>query len=222
MRKNILIIGGTGFLGYHLAKKCLDKKWKVSSVSIKKSKKIRFLSKVNYLYFDISNKKNLKKYLKLKYDYVVNLGGHVNHKEKIKTFKSHYNGSKNLVDFFLNKNIKSFLQVGSCVEYGICESPQNEKNYTKPKYLKSTYGKAKLQATNYLLKINKKFNFPGNIIRFYLVYGPKQDFNRFIPIVIKGCLSDDQFPCSSGEQFRDFLYVDDAVSGILKCLKKKI
>ena len=31
----ILITGGTGFIGYHLAKKCLDLNWSVVSVSTK-------------------------------------------------------------------------------------------------------------------------------------------------------------------------------------------
>ena len=103
MRKSILIIGGTGFLGYHLAKKCLKKKWKVTSVSTNKPKKIRFLSKVKYLIFDIAKKELINKNLKSNYDYVVNFGGYVNHNEKIKTFKSHYIGCKNLADFFQKK-----------------------------------------------------------------------------------------------------------------------
>ena len=37
------------------------------------------------------------------------------------------------------------------------------------------------------LKKNEKYKFPCTILRPYLVYGPKQDFNRFIPITIKGC-----------------------------------
>ena len=37
--KKILIIGGTGFLGYHLAKNALKKNWKVFSLSINKPKK---------------------------------------------------------------------------------------------------------------------------------------------------------------------------------------
>jgi len=43
---NILIVGGTGFIGYHLAKKSLTKGWQVTSISSKPPKKIRYLSKV--------------------------------------------------------------------------------------------------------------------------------------------------------------------------------
>jgi len=221
LSKKILIIGGTGFLGYHLAKKCISKKWDVTSVSINSPKTIRFLPKVKYVILDIIKKKHILKKIKSNYDYIVNLGGYVNHNEKLKTFQSHCNGSKNLIDFFLNKNIESFLQVGSCVEYGINKSPQNEKMSTKTKDLVSTYGKAKLLATNYLLKKNKTHNFPGNVIRLYSVYGPRQDFNRIIPIIIKGCLDNSNFPCSSGNQFRDFLYVDDAINAMIMCLKSK-
>lgn len=221
MNKKILIIGGTGFLGYHLAKKCLTKRWDVTSISSNKPKKIRFLPKVKYLILDITKKKLILNKIKTNYDYVVNLGGYVNHTEKLKTYKSHYNGSKNLIDFFLKKRIKSFLQVGSCIEYGKNKSPQKETSTAQVKDLKSTYGKAKLSATNYLLKKNKTHNFPGNVIRLYLVYGPRQDFNRFIPIIIKGCLDNSNFPCSSGSQFRDFLYVDDAIKAIIRCLKNK-
>jgi nucleoside-diphosphate-sugar epimerase len=34
-------------------------------------------------------------------------------------------------------------------------------------------------------------------------------------------LQDSFFPCSSGDQFRDFLYVDDLTNAIFKCLKNK-
>ena len=58
---NILIVGGTGFIGYHLAKTCLEKGWKVSSISSKKPKKSRFLSQVKYMICDISKEKKIKK-----------------------------------------------------------------------------------------------------------------------------------------------------------------
>jgi UDP-glucose 4-epimerase len=219
LKKKILIVGGTGFLGYHLAKKCLAKGWQVTSISTNNPKKTRFLSKVKYLIVDISKKKTLQKKIKPNYDFVVNFGGYVNHNEKLKTYQSHYVGCKNLADFFLDKKIESFIQIGSCVEYGYNKSPQDENKIFNINKLKSTYGKAKLSSTHYLLKKFKEKKFPCTILRLYLVFGPRQDYNRFIPSIIKGCLEDSLFPCSLGNQFRDFLYVDDAINAILKCLK---
>ena len=103
MKKKILIVGGTGFIGYHLAKICLKKKFLVTSLSFRKVKNERYLKKVKYIKCDISNQNNLKKNIKENFDYVVNLGGYVNHNEKVKTFNSHYRGCKNLADFFKKK-----------------------------------------------------------------------------------------------------------------------
>lgn len=64
--KSILIVGGTGFVGYHLAKKCINKNWLVSSISTKKPKKLRKLKGVKYIICDITNFKNIKKNLKKK------------------------------------------------------------------------------------------------------------------------------------------------------------
>ena len=59
--KKILIVGGTGFIGYHLAKESLKKKWEVTSISSHKVKNKRSLTKVSYIYCDISKKNSLKK-----------------------------------------------------------------------------------------------------------------------------------------------------------------
>lgn len=212
---NILIIGGTGFIGYHLAKRCLKKKWLVTSISTKPPKKLRRLSGVNYVYCDISKKNYLKKKINFSYTYVVNLGGHVDHSNNKKIKETHFIGCKNLVSIFLKKQPKAFIQMGSSVEYGDISSPQKENAKCKPK---TSYGNAKLSSSTYLINLYKKKNFPSVVLRLYLAYGPKQDFNRFLPIIIDGCLKDKKFPCSSGNQFRDFIYIDDVIDAILKSL----
>ena len=61
-KKKILITGGTGFIGYHLARKCLKLNWSVSSLSTKKPKKVRKLKNVKYIICDITDKKKIKKH----------------------------------------------------------------------------------------------------------------------------------------------------------------
>tara|TARA_B100000401_G_scaffold436030_1_gene378782 strand:+ start:303 stop:791 length:489 start_codon:yes stop_codon:yes gene_type:complete len=158
LSKKILITGGTGFIGYNLAKKCLKLNWSVTSLSSKKPKKLRKLKKVNYLICDISDRKKLKKKIKTNYDYVVNLAGYVDHSHKLKTMKSHYNGCKNISSLFLKTKIKKFIQIGSCVEYGKISSPQKENDHNKHKTY-SVYGSSKLLSTKFLLKLKKNLIF---------------------------------------------------------------
>ena len=217
-KNNILIVGGTGFIGYHLAKRSLKKGWTVTSISSKAPKKKRYLPKVKYLLCDITKKKALRRNIQKQFKYVVNLGGYVDHSNKEKTFQSHYIGCKNLTEILLKKAPKAFIQIGSSIEYGNAKSPQKENFRCNPK---SVYGKAKLLASKHLLNLFKKQEFPSTILRLYQAYGPRQDLNRFIPIIISGCIKNKQFPCSKGNQLRDFLYVDDVVNAILKSLTNK-
>ena len=215
-KKSILIIGGSGFIGSHLAKKCL-KGMKVIIVSRRKIFKNKRNKLIKYINFDISNKKNFTKLKKYKIDYVVNCGGNVNHFEKKETYQSHFIGVKNLFDYFKKKNIKKFIQIGSSSEYGKIPSPQKEIKLGKPKMI---YGKSKMKASKFLLKKFKTNKFPVVILRLYQVYGPNQSINRLIPFVIYSSLKDKVFPCSSGFQKRDFLFIDDVISAIMLALKK--
>ena len=107
MKKKILITGGTGFIGYHLAKKCIRMGWDVTSLSKGKPNSIRKLKKVKYLIGDLTKKKDLN-ILKKKFDYVVNAAGVVDHSSDKNVFKAHYLGCKNLANFFLKKKNKTF------------------------------------------------------------------------------------------------------------------
>jgi len=217
-KTKILIVGGTGFIGYHLSKSCIKKNWNVTSISTRRPKKKRFLNKIKYVICDISQKNELKKKINEKFDYVVNLGGHVDHSNIKKTFRSHFIGLKNLTEIFENNKPKLFIQLGSGGEYGLCKSPHRE---GKGKVPKSTYYKSKYLATKLLISLYKKKNFPISILRLYQAYGPRQDLNRLIPIAIYNCLKNKRFDCSSGIQFRDFVYVDDVIRSIMNTLKNK-
>jgi dTDP-glucose 4,6-dehydratase len=216
LKKKILILGGTGFIGYHLAKESLKRGFNVTSVSKNNPVKKRYLKNVNYVTVDISKKNLIKNHIKKNFEYIVNLAGYVDHSNKKETYISHYIGCKNIINFFLNKKIKAFIQIGSSMEYGFAKSPHKEHYKCKPL---SVYGKAKFLSTKYLLNLYKKKNIPVTILRIYQVYGPKQDLNRFIPIVINSCKYNQDFPCSHGKQYRDFLYIDDLIEAIFLTFK---
>ena len=51
--------------------------------------------------------------------------------------------------------------------------------------------------------------------------GEGQGFNRFLPQIIKGCLKNEEFPTSEGNQIRDFCYVSDIIDGIIATIKSE-
>ena len=159
-----------------------------------------------------------KKLDKFDFDFIINLGGYVDHSNKAKTLQSHYFGCKNLIDFYKKKKIKLFIQVSSSLEYGKIKAPHDEKSNCNPS---ATYGTAKSKATKYIINCDKKKKFPYVILRLYQIYGPNQSINRLIPIVISSCLRNKKFDCSSGIQKRDFLYIDDLTKLIKIILFKK-
>ncbi len=216
--KKILIIGGTGFLGFHISQSLLKRNCEIVSVSLNKPKKIRKLNNVIYINFDISKIKNFYKLKNYSFDYVINLGGYVNHTDRHEVKEFHYIGVKNLYEHFKRKNLNLFIQVGSSLEYGKQKKPHKENIKCIPNGI---YGKYKNKATNFLLGKYKKNKFPVSILRFYQVYGPKQDLNRFIPLLIKSCVDKVFLDTSTGNQKRDFLYISDAVSAFIKTIESK-
>lgn len=215
-KKKVLVVGGTGFIGSNLVGK-IRKKFDVYSLSLTKPKK-KF-SDVRYLYCDITQKKKLKKKLNKNFNFIINLGGYIDHSKSKKTYKTHYLGFKNLCEIFIDKKIEKFVQFGSCLEYGYCKAPQNENQ--EGKNIKSDYTFGKQKATNYALNLYKKKNFPITIFRLFQAYGPGQDFKRLIPQAINKFLKGEELNLSHGSQIRDFIYIDDVSEAILKLLKLK-
>ena len=214
-----MIIGGTGFIGFNLIKKLNRSKFEIYSLSRNKPKNDKKISYVRYIYCNISNTKKLNNIFKNKFfDYVINFGGDIDHKNKQKVYASHYLGTQNLANIFKKKKIKKFIQIGSSIENGKIKSPQQVNILKKSSEIESYYGRSKHLATKYLLNLYKKFFFPVTILRLFQVYGPHQDTNRLIPFVISNCIKDSNFPCSSGAQYRDFIYVDDVNDLIIKSL----
>ena len=119
----------------------LKKNLQVTSISTNRPKNNRN-SKVKYLFCDISDKK--VKVLQ-NFDYVVNLGGHVDHSKRLKLIEVII-CLKNLIDYFKKTKIKKFVQIGSSVEYGFNKTHKKKVWYIRS--WKTSLWKAKILSTN--------------------------------------------------------------------------
>ncbi len=222
MKKKILILGGTGFVGSNILKYAIKKNFSLVSVSKsrKSNIKIKFKKNVVFLNLDLTYKKNLiKLFDKYQFDYIINASGYVDHSKNKKIIKEHYILIKNLVDVLKNKKIKSFIQLSSGLEYGNYPPPHFENIVCKPR---SLYAKSKNNSTKLLINAFRHNRLPVNVLRLYQVYGPHQENNRIIPFIINASIQNKSFPCSEGKQKRDFLYIDDLINLIDLIFKSNI
>ncbi|MAR44242.1 MAG: hypothetical protein CMC48_09265 [Flavobacteriaceae bacterium] len=152
---SILIVGATGFVGSNLL--YFLSKYKYDLTAISKNSNLKIKKKnISLIKLDVSKIKDLKKKIKNEYDIVINLSGYVDHKNKKKVYDVHYKGAKNLINFFKDKNIQQFIQIGSSIEYGRIKSPHKEPKFLKKMNTFSDYGNAKYKISRFILELNKK------------------------------------------------------------------
>ena len=219
--KSILVVGGAGFIGINLVKKILQLGAKVTCLSLKRKKTKLAHKNLKYIFCDFTKINVLKKKINKQFDYVVNLGGYIDHSKFFNkgrmVIDNHFLSTMNLLTTLKRDKLKRYLQVGTCDEYGSNTSPIKE-NYKEDPI--TSYAVAKLASINLLIMLHKTENFPATALRLFLVYGPHQKNDRLIPQVISGCLKKKKFPVSKGNQLRDFCYVDDVINAILLSLTK--
>ena len=216
----LLIVGGTGFIGRNLVLNALEKGFNIVVLSLNEPSSQQKVEGVDYLQKDITKPIQTSNQLtKTPFDYVVNLSGYIDHCRFLEggheLIKAHFEGVQNLLQWLDWSKLKRFVQIGSSDEYGNHPAPQHEEMRELPI---SPYSLGKVASTQFLQMLHRTQGFPAVILRLFLTYGPGQDNKRFFPATIQGCLSDDPFPTTAGEQLRDFCYVDDIAQGILATL----
>jgi nucleoside-diphosphate-sugar epimerase len=212
----VLIVGGTGFIGRHLAVKCLKDTPFVTCIGLSSEKS--FSKDMEFIQADISDKKQLQAVLRDRpFDYVFNLGGYIDHTAYFKggrrLIESHFTGLMNLIDCLNRDALKGFVQIGSSDEYGNTPAPQKE--YIRESPI-SPYSFAKTAASHFIQTLSNTEGFPGVVLRLFLVYGPGQDEKRFLPQIITAFLKNESVETTEGRQVRDFCYIDDVIDGIIK------
>ena len=214
-KKRVLLLGAHGFIGQRLLQRLCQACADVTAIVFSSSDQLVDL-KYEVIKADLANTSSITFLSSMLFDYVFNLSGYIDHTPYFKGGRSvintHYIGLLNLLEVLDRSQLKGFVQVGSSDEYGGLSSPLSESIREAPI---SPYSCAKLAATQLIQMLAKTENFPGVVLRFFLVYGPGQGIGRFLPQVIQGCLNNSIFPTSQGEQLRDFCYVEDIVDAML-------
>lgn len=79
----------------------------------------------------------------------------------------------------------------------------------------SPYAAAKAGATVWALMFGRTYGLPVCVVRPFFVYGPRQEPGKLIPTTLRSLLQGERPRVESAQRVCDFLYVADAVRGLL-------
>ncbi len=81
----------------------------------------------------------------------------------------------------------------------------------------SPYAAAKAAADIYCGMFHRAYGLPVVVARPFLTYGPGQAASKLVPYVITSLLRRESPNLTSGTSIHDFVFVDDVVSGLVRC-----
>ncbi len=122
-------------------------------------------------------------------------------------------GTLNLLKALKKTACKRLVTVDTAEIYGRNPPPFREEMAPDPV---SPYSLSKALATLLCRTWATAYGFPVTILRLFLVYGPGQGGERFLPQLIAAGLSGRPLRMTAGEQTREYTYIDDVVEGFLR------
>lgn len=119
-------------------------------------------------------------------------------------------GTLNVLDAARDSDVERLVNASSSSVYGKPKYlPYDEDHPTTPI---SPYGASKLAAEHYVRVYNEVYGLPTVSLRYFTVYGPRMRPNMAITNFVSRCLhGEPPVVYGSGEQTRDFTYIEDIV-----------
>ena len=218
----VLVTGSTGFIGRHVVRELLVKKFKITSIVRRKSKLKKFKqnNKIKHIYCDLN--KDLKKLNNVnfaKIDLLIHLAwsGLPNHNSK-HHIRTNLKKNKKFLSLMIKKGINRIMVFGTCSEFGRKKGGLDEKTKTKPL---NYYGKSKDLLRKWLFNKYKNKKIIIQWIRLFYIYGPGQYEKALLPSLDIALKKQKKvFKMSGGEQKRDFLHVNAVAKKVVKIAKK--
>jgi len=219
--KKVVITGGAGFIGANLAKELSanNSVTIIDNLSTGKKENIADLpqGKVEFVEGSIGDLSLLKRLFR-NVDFVFHQAAissvHKSIENPLATNEANVTGTLNVLLAARDSGVKKVIYASSAAVYGNTPTlPQREKMMSNPQ---SPYAVTKLVGEYYCQAFQTVYGLPTVSLRYFNVYGPKQDpnseYSAVIPKFIKR-LSEEKplIIFGDGEQTRDFVFVTDVV-----------
>jgi len=222
MGKSVLITGGAGFIGSNLVEGFLKKGYSVKVFDNfstgRKENLEEFIKDIEVVEADIRYYYMLDKAMKgvdivLHQAALPSVPRSVT--DPITSNEVNISGTLNVLEAAKNNGVYRVVFASSSSVYG--DSPELPKREDMPVNPLSPYAVNKLAGEKYAMVYSKVYGLETISLRYFNVFGPKQDPNSFysavIPKFIKAIINDQQpIIFGDGETSRDFTYIENVVN----------
>jgi len=216
----ILVTGGTGFIGKHLVEGLLSEGYSVKALvrSLEKAKKLEEMG-AKLVKGDITKPETLEGIAK-DVEAVVHLAALMKfHGVKWEDlYRVNVLGAENVIKEALKEDVDHFILTSTTEAMGpVKEIPADENSPMNPVY---DYGRSKLLAEELALSYYRKEGLPVTIIRPSGVYGPGDLYVTYsvVRAIARGLMK--RLP-GGGNHYIQFVFVKDVVQGYLRALQHR-
>jgi len=232
--KNILVTGGAGFIGSNFIKYALQNSGfnlvnfdKLTYAgNLENLTDIEFNDRYKFVKGDICEKDEVEKAVhENEIDTIINFAAESHVDRSILGAKEFINtnvmGTHVLLEVLKDHKLEKYLQVSTDEVYGSLPEDKKEILFTEstPITTNSPYSASKASADLLCNAFHHTFGLPILITRCSNNYGPYQFPEKLIPLMIAKTLNGEKLPVyGDGKNVRDWLYVEDHCSAIIKVL----
>jgi nucleoside-diphosphate-sugar epimerase len=220
-----LVTGGAGFIGSHLAEELVARGHQVrvvDSLITGKRANLDHLPGVEFLEGDLADSSTCQRAVDA-VEYVLHEAAIPSVprsvQDPVTSNRANIDGSLNLLVAARDAGVKRLVYAGSSSAYG--DTPTLPKREDMPANPLSPYALQKLVAEQYCQMFTRLYGFETVTIRYFNVFGPRQDpgspYSGVISLFATALLAGRQpLIYGDGEQTRDFTYVSNVVDGVLR------
>ena len=218
----ILITGGSGFIGSHIAEHYQDRADEIRVLDNLRTGYRKNLDDLTHTFIEGSiTDKDAVRRAAYGVDYIFHLAALVSVPESMakpsECVDINVQGLLNVLEAASETGIKKLVFASSAAVYG--DNPSVPKIETMLPEPKSPYAITKLDGEHYLDLYHRERNLETAAIRFFNVFGPRQDpqgaYAAAVPTFIEKALAGEDITVhGDGEQTRDFIYVKDIVGAL--------